>query len=201
MGNTYILHTEAKINNEWRCIDGYYMLKRYDDSEEKLVLAHTYESGSRSYFSDTYDKLSMIGKSILFSELSKEIQNEYPDFKYEENFLGEGEEEEAYYKVVSLRDFDACVPMGFSRHGIVHKDKISDFENRETDEIWDESEEIAEIPEIARSVYQYYEWDAPYEWPYHFKKLKKMIDETVNKYFDNAWYFGEREVRIVVFMF
>ena len=200
MGNTYILHTEAKIDGEWRCIDGYYMLKRYDDNEEKLTLAHTYESGSRSYFGETYNKLSMIGKYILFSELSKEIQDEYPDFRYEENYSGESEEKEAYYKVVSLQDFNACVPKGFSRHGIIHKDRIADFENHETDELWDESEEIADIPEVARSVYQYYEWDDPYEWPAHFKELKKAIDETVNKYFDNACYFNEREVRIVVFM-
>lgn len=202
MGNSYILHTEARINGVWKCIDGYYMLKRYGETEEHLRLATTYESESRSYFGSTYEKLKELSKRVLFSELSKEIQDAYPDWKYDEDIYGESVEKEAYYRAVSLRTFDKYVPNTFSKHGIVHKDKISEFESGDIGELWDESEDIAELPELTKSLYQYYEWDDHDGWQIHFKQLKQRIDETVGKYFQNSWEFDfEGEIRIVIFMF
>ena len=202
MGNSFIIHTEAKIEDEWRCIDGYYRIKAYPSDEEKLKLAVTYENGSRSLFGSAYDKLYIIGETVPFSALSKEIQEEYKECRYAENYIGEATQEEASYPVISLPRFYSYVPKGFSHHGIVHKDRVASFENGEIEELWDESEELKGLPDISKDTYQYYEWDDLYDWPFYFKELKTRISENVSKYFDNAWYCNDDvEMRIVVFKF
>lgn len=203
MGYTYVLHTEAKIDGEWRCIDGYYWLRSHmDDDKEKLKLAVLYENGSRSYFGSTYDKLLDLSESVLFSDLSKEIQAEYEDLKYTYDLFGEKSQVEAKYEVIPINKFYSKVPTGFSRHGIVHKDRIKDFENGDIDELWDESPEMKKLPEISKELYQYYEWDDYDDWPIHFKEINNRVREAVDKYLDNAWYlFDEVEIRLVVFVF
>ena len=201
MGTTYIIYTEAFIDNEWRCIDGWYKTKPYGKSEEELHLMSTHENSSRSYFGDAYSELEAIGKSTKFSELSKEIQEENPDLRYKYNWSGEKTEEESSYVTIDYLIFNNHVPKGFSNHGIIHKDKIAAFECGDIDGIWQDDEiDFSKLTELEMKCYEYYEWDHHWDWQYWFKKIKELVDFTVGKYRNNEWsWYDEQKIRLVVF--
>ena len=201
MGNTYFIHTEAKIDDAWRCIDGYYMHKPYGKDKEGLTLFTTYENGSRSSFGEAYEKLCEIGHEVKFSNLSKEVRKAHPGLKYLYDFCNNDEKkEESCYPVVELATFNAHVPKGYANHGIIHKDYIEQFECGDRDVLWeDESVDFGKLSDLEKQVYQYYEWDEYNNWQYHFKHLKNRIDATVEKYINNEWIFEHLEVRIVAF--
>lgn len=200
MGNTYLIYTEAKIDDKWRCIDGYYYHKPYGKSEEKLSLYCTYINGSRPYFGNTYDKLCEIGQKTKFSDLSQEIQNEHPNLKYEINWHGEDAKKEAYYVTVDLQTFNDTVPAGFQNHAVIHKDTIELYKNGELDELYqDEELDFNKMTDLERECYVYYEWDDHYSWQYHFKELKDIINYTVIKFYHNEYMFDRYECRLVVF--
>lgn len=200
MSNTYLIYTEMFIDGEWRCIDGSRMHKSYGRDEEKMTLFCTYENGSRSYFGSTYEELKTIGTRTNFTKLSKEIQAEHPKLKYWINWAGDSTEEEASYITVSYEDFKAHVPNRYSRHAIIHKDRIADYESGEVDELWEDDEiDYSNLSDLQKQCYQYYEWDDRWSWQYWFKKLKDMVDYTVRKYSNNEWLIENNEVRIVVF--
>ena len=71
MSTSYFLYTEAYIDNKWVCINPGF------DKEGKRRLAMTYESGSRSYFGQTADKIEEIGERLRFEDLSAELQARY----------------------------------------------------------------------------------------------------------------------------
>lgn len=200
MSNTYLIYTELFIDNEWRCVDGYRMHKTYGENEEKMSLFCTFENGSRSSFGGTYSELEVIGRQVLFSELSKEIQQEHPSLKFEHSWTGEEIDTEAYYLTISYADFKAHVPTGMSRHAILHKDIIADYESGEIDEIWqDDDIDFSSLSDIEKQCYQYYEWDSHWSWQYWFKILLEKIDFTINKYINNEWIFDSPDARIVAF--
>lgn len=200
MGNTYIVYTEALLDDKWRCIDGYYMHKPYGKDKEELRLFSTYENGSRSYFGETYTELEHIGKRALFTELSQEIQECYKELKYVSNWCGEDTDEISTVVVVPYKTFDGHVPKGYSRHAIIHKDLIAAFESGDREEIWQDDEiDFNKLSDIEKQCYQYYEWDDPYGWEYNFKHLKKYVDHTINKYCNNEWLLDDPEIRLVVF--
>ena len=203
MSTTYLLYTEAKVNGLWRCIDGYIPYKGYGEKREKLSLMTMYKSGSRSYFGETYDELVSIGRSVLFTDLSVEIQNEHPRLKYQESFWGDekSDKEVAYYTVVSKQDFVSKVPKGYQYHGVYHKDHIAALESGEIEYLYDYDEEdkvdMKSLTEEERKCYQYYEWDDPMGWHRFFKHIEGILELTIEKYFSNT--FNEPDdVRIVV---
>lgn len=201
MSNTYLLYTEAKIDNEWRCIDGRIRCKPFGENKERDVLTTLFESGSRSYFGDAYDELRSIGRSVPFSELSKEIQEEHPTLMYEDSFLQPNKDEkiEAYYTVVPERSFLNHVPDGHEYHGVYHKNMIVAFENGEIEELYEDPErDLKSLSDEERKCYQYYEWDSQWGWWKNFKHLKNLLQFTKDKYFD-ATFEDIDEVRIVVF--
>ena len=200
MGDTYLIYTEMKIDGKWRCIDGYRYYKPYSKNEEKLALYCTYINGSRSYFGDTYDKLREIGSMTKFSDLSQEIQNEHPGLKYESNFYGEDTKNEACYVTVNLNTFYDMVPPGFQCHGVIHKDVLELYKTGEIDELYqDEDLDFNNMTDIEKQCYEYFEWDNKYSWFYYFKKLKDIVTNTVNKYYNNEFEFETNETRLVVF--
>ena len=68
MSTSYFLYTEAYIGDKWVCINPGF------DMDGKRRLAMTYESGSRSYFGQTADKIEAVGETLLFEDLSAELQ-------------------------------------------------------------------------------------------------------------------------------
>ena len=199
MGTTYLIYTEAKIDDKWRCIDGFLNIKSYD-GEEKLRLATTYENGSRSYFGSTYDELRELGHFTLYSELSKEVKEAHPSLRYKYSWDGEEAKEEESYLVVPYKAFVEKCPSGFSKHGIIHKDDIFLFENREIEELYQEDElDFSKMSELEKQAYKYYEWDNPFDWPCYFKVIKGDVEHTIDKYMTNSWIFERPEIRLVCF--
>ena len=203
MSSTYLLYTEAKVDGVWRCIDGFIPYVPYGKKEEKNTLMTLYESGSRSYFGDTYTELRSIGESVLFSELSQEIQEEHPGLKYEDNFWhpdrSEDDKVEAFYTVVPMNVFINHVPEGHEYHGVYHKDAIAAFESGEVEYLWEnEDVDLKSLTDEEAKCYMYYEWDSPMGWYRYFKYIKEVLYYTINKYEFNTFN-DVREVRIVVF--
>ena len=200
MGNTYLIHTEAKIDEHWRCIDGFYMIKHYGKTEEQLDLYCTYINGSRSAFGEAYEQLRHIGNNTTFSDLSEEIQKHYPSLRYELSWNGSDNDEEASYVTVSWKTFVDNVPKGYQYHGILHKDTIFSYENGDIYELYPPDElNLSSMTDLERQCYQYYEWDDEYGWPKFFKIVKEYAEVTINKYLINAWEFDDVEFRLVVF--
>lgn len=200
MGNTYLIHTEAKVNDCWRCIDGLYMHKHHGESEERLDLYCTYINGSRSYFGETYDQLRYIGNFTKFSDLSKEVQEHYPSLRCELSWDGSNKDEEANYVTVPWKTFVDNVPKGYQYHGILHKNTIFSYENGDISELYLPDEiNLSSMTDLERQCYQYYEWDDEYGWPKYFKIVKEFAEVTINKYLKNTWELNELEFRLVVF--
>lgn len=78
MSTSYLLYTEAYIDNKWVCINPTF------EKEGKRCLAMTYESGSRSYFNQTADKIEEIGGRLRFEDLSAELQARYDSCRGDE---------------------------------------------------------------------------------------------------------------------
>ena len=64
MSTTYLLYTEAKVDGKWYTISGTVprIIEENGAVSVKEKLSTTYESGSRSYFGETYNKLFEIGR-------------------------------------------------------------------------------------------------------------------------------------------
>ena len=108
MSTSYFLYTEAYIDNKWVCINPTF------EKEGKQRLAMTYESGSRSYFGQTADKIEEIGGRLRFDNLSTELQARYENCRDDE-----------FIRILSA-EVDAmrnCLPFGQAHeyHGIVQK--------------------------------------------------------------------------------
>ena len=201
MGNTYFGHLEAKINGKWKCIDGWYKTTPRGKTEEEFRLSCLFQSGSRSYFEETYDELRVIGTMTPFTELSEEVQEAHPGLKYEYNLIPSEEPDRiAKYATVSMQTFRSRVPKNFQYHGVYHKDDVEAYESGETDELWNETEpDFKNMDPLEKQCWTYKEWDNPYGWQKHFKEISRNVDFTVGKYMADAWEFEEPEMRIVAF--
>ena len=78
MSTSYFLYTEAYIDDKWVCINPGF------DMDGKRRLAMTYESGSRSYFGQSADKIEEIGGRLRFDDLSAELQVRYENCRDDE---------------------------------------------------------------------------------------------------------------------
>ena len=120
--------------------------------------------------------------------------------KYESNFYGEDTKNEACYVTVNLNTFYDMVPAGFQCHGVIHKDVLELYKTGEIDELYqDEDLDFNNMTDIEKQCYEYFEWDNKYSWFYYFKKLKDIVTNTVNKYYNNEFEFETNETRLVVF--
>lgn len=182
MSTSYFLYTEAYIDGRWVCIDPTF------EKERKRHLTMTYESGSRSYFGQTADKIEEIGGRLRFDELSAELQGRYENCRDDE-----------FVRILSA-EVDAmrsCMPSGQAHeyHGIVLKDSVFAYESGDVEDLYESitPEEYAKLDEMSKRLYQYYEWDNPMGWFVHFKEILEHVhwqfhdwqsvygDETINK--------------------
>lgn len=164
MSTSYFLYTEAYIEEKWVCINPSF------ERDGKRRLAMTYESGSRSYFGQTADKIEEIGGRLRFDDLSAELQVRYENCRDNE-----------FIRILSAEvDFmRGCLPSGKARehHGIVLKDAVFAYESGDTEELYESitPEEYAKLDEVGKQLYQYYEWDDPMGWFVHFKEILKHV--------------------------
>ena len=212
MSTTYLIYTEIKLKDEWICICPY--IKRENGQE---ILTTTYESGSRTYFGSTYDKLYELNIGINFPdglsptlkkkfyddvfERAKENQDPYSSYKPEDTIQ--------YYEhsivCVPLHTMRDALPSGTSLrhqyHGIFHKDDIYRYESGETEYIEPVNHnKYVKLDEKEKEAYMYYEYDDPMDWPYHFKEIIRAVRYDLARYIDATASWGsEPQVRIIAF--
>lgn len=182
MSTSYFLYTEAYIDDKWVCINPGF------DKEGERRLAMTYESGSRSYFGQTADKIEEIGGRLRFEGLSAELQGRYERCRNDE-----------FVRILSAK-VDAmrgCLPSGQAHeyHGIVLKDAVFAYESGDIEDLYESitPDEYAKLDDVGKQLYQYYEWDDPMGWFVHFKEILEHVhwqihdwqnvygDGTINK--------------------
>lgn len=164
MSTSYFLYTEAYIDGRWVCINPTF------EKEGKRCLAMTYESGSRSYFGQTADKIEEIGGRLRFEDLSAKLQVHYENC-WDDKFV----------RILSA-DVDAmrnCLPSGQAHeyHGIVLKDSVFAYESGDIEDLYEAitPEEYAKLDDVSKQLYQYYEWDDPMGWFVHFKDILQHV--------------------------
>lgn len=190
MSTSYFLYTEVYIDDKWVCINPGF------DMDEKRRLAMTYESGSRSYFGQTADKIEAVGETLLFEDLSAELQARYESCRNDE-----------FVRILSA-EVDAmrgCLPSGQAHeyHGIVLKDAVFAYESGDAEDLYESitPEEYAKLDEVGKQLYQYYEWDDPIGWFVHFKEILEHVQWQIrdwqNVYGDEAI----KKCRVVALVF
>ena len=173
MGADYYCYTEIKRNGEWHALNGKY----YNEQTGDYNIGETYWSGSRSYFSRTYDKLRDIGSIIQISELSKEVLER-------EDWL---DPKDTYNNIVavSLSDLRKSLPKT-NRHeccGYVHKTHLWNYENDNAEiEEWLSGEEYNELSDAEKKEYEFFEWDDPMNWPIHLRDILNIVNHQVREY-------------------
>ena len=165
MSTSYFIYTEAFIDNQWVCINPTF------EKDGKRCVAMTYESGSRTYFAQTADKIEEIGGHLRFKDMSAELQERYENCR-------DGE----YVSILSA-EVDAmrgCLPTGQAHefHGIVRKDSVFAYESGDIEEPCEAvtPEQYAKLDDVGKQLYQYYEWDDPMGWFVHFKEILEHVD-------------------------
>lgn len=204
MGNSYFLFTEVKKDDRWQCINAYHKVG------DKLKLAMTLESGSRSSFSECWNKLREQSENIMsfhtgFFSDSKEDAGKNAALLAKSNLSDTLVE---YFcksvpmelLIVSESSVRSVMPQGF-RHehrGYYRKDDVFLFESGEIDELYtpDELEGVA-AKDIDMNVYQFYEWDSPWGWYRYFKDILEHIRWQKKTWSDVQYLDTEMETRIV----
>lgn len=203
MGDTYLVYTEIKRGNKWQCIDPYLPKLNKETGEKEMRLLTTYENGSRSCFSSTYDKLRELGYikpddlSDTLQTLHQRLHDDDPAWQwyYDEGCI-----------VVSLRNLRNALP-DLKQHqhcGVYHKDKIFAFEHGEREDLFEEDvlpAEYIKLPEELRKCYQYYEWDEPWDWPRYIRILLEKAQGRISDWMNFEFELDEPEARLVVYRF
>jgi hypothetical protein len=196
MGTQYNFYTQIKLKEQWICVNP--LVPKYDKDGNliKYKLAETYWNGSRSYFSNAFNKFRELGFEMPFSQLDKTIKNEFnePD---DYSFFG-NEQEEMVYVADYSKIKSKIHPSLFESSGMVLKSDIFRFE-KEGEDIYDwlTLEDFKELPGEAQALYAPYHWDALDGWHHHFKEIVEKVEnqlymlDTVNALPDDI------EVRLV----
>ena len=199
MSTNYWIYTEARVNDKWYAIDGIVPFLTEKDGYISVTMrqSNTYWNGSRSYFSEAYDKLREIGRFGQFSELSDAVKKEWKESVKEEE---EGHTPYADVSIVKLADFDRNVQMDtHDYHGIVHKNAIFSYEHGDIEELYPaEHEELDGLTPEEMKQYQYYEWDNPFGWLARFKTIKERVHNVIATYVDTNYLVDADEYRLVV---
>lgn len=191
MSTYYFIYTEINCNNKWFCINN--KIKKIDKNEFKL--SYTYWSGSRSYFSETYEKLETIGKPIEKQKLSEELKEIY------------GTKQEQYEElpiVVDFKNIKECIPAERINeyHGYVDKNHISNYKlNDEEIYDWIDIEEYRKLNFKEKLMYDYFEWDGDYGWFKYFKEIIEHVKWQIFEWEKINFLKEIEQIRLVCFRF
>ena len=187
MGADYYIYTEIKRNGEWHSLNG----KHYKERTGTYEITPTYTNGSRSYFSNTYNKLRDIGNIVNRPELSTET------LAAEDWFSDDSDRA----IVVSLTELRNAMPKN-NRHehcGYVYKEDIYNYEN-ENEEIYDwlSPDAYMTLSEDVKKAYEFYEWNDPAGWVVHFKEIIALVNAQIQSYMQVNYLWDEPDdIRIV----
>lgn len=202
MSTTYLLYTEAKVDGKWYTISGTVprIIEENGAVSVKEKLSTTYESGSRSYFGETYNKLFEIGRYGKFSELSDALKNEFNES------LREEEEKGVTYGdlvIVSHSVFTKyAVKDQYDHHGLLHRDTIFAFENGDLDDVCGvDHSDIEDMSDEELKQYQYYEWDDTMGWLRYFKIIHTNMACEISKFLNVNYWKDPEDYRLVAIRF
>lgn len=214
MSTTYLVYTEVKIENKWVCASPYVR-----NEKGKEVLVTTYESGSSSYFGNTFDKFRELNVGIDYPEgLSAELKKRFYDdilerYKSTENnhdFYSDPQKIINYYRrsivAIPLQVMRDALPLKselkYQYHGLFHKDDIYRYESGESEYLEPvDTKKYGKLTEEERKAYMYYEYDDTMDWPYYFKKIIEYANFTAAGYLNAISKYWEEnpEIRIIAF--
>lgn len=154
MGANYYIYAEMKNDKgEWELIPQ----KMFNRKDNKWEIPPIYWNGSRTYFSESYDKLRSIGKLINKNEISKETLNNYWH-----------DIDDIYDNIVAVpfnKIVNECSNGNKQYSGFVRKNDIFDYENDRIDYFSSLSgKEFNRLSDAAKMDYEYYSWNDPYGW-------------------------------------
>lgn len=167
MSAYYYLYTAYydEEKGEYKRIDPYFRNK-----EGKLVQTELVWSGSRSYFSDTWDKLNEIANDTYSKEIKGIKGLNLADFRDEETDYATS------LFVVSFDTLREYTPESNRFEQVGFKMRTSDDED-----IKDECgylltpEEYSQLDDEAKKCYEFYEFDSYFSWQYHFKYILERL--------------------------
>lgn len=200
MSTNYIIYTEAKIGDEWHCIDPLTLRVGAKEEDNKYRLSRTYENGSRSYFGEAAEKLENMSVRFSFEALSDEFR------KICESWMIEPEELPKYVErccyVIPLDAIRDAVTAfkGKTNHGLIHKDCIAEYEAGDTAEIYDQisPQEFSELDDEAKKVYQYYEWDDPAHWLPYLRTILNRATYRLSMFENDNYLLDPPEARLIL---
>lgn len=174
MSASYYIYTEVCLNEKWISVCPYIR----NVEKDKLVMSETHYSGSRSYFSETFDKLREIGGYVDKTTVSRDISERH----------GEGWNNDNYLYVISVdyAVFKQYAPKNGEKqfHGFVSKNDIFSFEHGDCDDLWEylTAKEYKKLSSEEKKFYDYYEWDSFDSWYYNFGLIKKSADKEISDF-------------------
>lgn len=192
MGNEYYVYTEAKINNTWFCINPLtFKINKNENKKTEALIAPTYWNGSRTSFSAAFRKIKEEGKKILYTELSKDLQEEYKDYK--EDVYAITIPTSLIKKYVSNDDMFEC-------SGFVTEKDIFDYKY-EHGEIYEylTLEEYLNLPEEAQKLYKAFNWNNIDGWYSKFKDIYENNKYVEYSFFDANPHISDVDIRFIVF--
>ena len=150
MGTTYTLFTEIKVDNRWICING--EVKRMRPIEHP-VMVPTLRTDAKLAFAKAYRELSEDGYPLTADEVSENLRTGASNWLHLESCI---EFAVDYDKIRKLR-----VRSGKEHCAFALRSEIADYENGESDDIWDfvSVAEYKRMDDELKKAYQYYEWN------------------------------------------
>lgn len=162
MSVEYFIYTEKKINGKWQCLNR----KNFDG-----LYSLTYWSGSRSQFTESYEKLRDIGNKISIKDLSEELQKE---FKEEDSW-----EEDSDVIFVSYEKLNEVLPKEkiYDKSGFVLKEDVASYllDGVPILDYIKDTKRYNELSDEEKKLYQYFEWNDFDGWYYNLQKIKEHI--------------------------
>lgn len=191
MSASYYIYAEILIDGDWKSICPYVKNLKKD----KLSMVETYYSGSRSYFSETFDKLRELGINADKSTISKEISSRHEESWQDDNY--------PYVFAVDYDTLKKYAPRNNEKemHGYVSKNDIFEYEKGDLDEIWNylNGEEFRNLSSEEKKYYQYFEWNSADGWYRYFGEIKNSVDRQLENFCDvNCIWEGRSKIRLII---
>lgn len=190
MSAEYSLYTEIEINGTWYAMNGQVL----DTRTMNHKLSETFYSSSRSYFSQTLNKIKGIGYRLHIDELSECVREANPWIGNDDSIPIYGCSLSAMRKYVPNPDEHEC-------HGFVTNDEIFAVEHGELEEPMEalSASEYHDLDDEEKKAYSYYEWDTSDGWYATFREILEHVKWQLYEWEDiNFQAPNDERIRVVL---
>ena len=179
MGTEYEVYTVGTVHGKRKCLNGYV----FNDKGDKK-LTSTYWNGSRTYFSNTYQKLYEIGSRATAASIPDNLKEAILDNQWEGYDINESE-----FLEVSLSDILKVLPKdgvhdmcGFFSHESLLRVEFDGLSYSDAEYI--DTEQYAGLSKGGQKQYKYIEWDDDFGWLKHLRKIVSLVQNDIDMYED-----------------